>query len=395
MPPCKYLIYRYSQESVQLLRQVGAGISHRILDVKALVREAVWLGRVPVFLNSAMLGSKHNWDVEFDDPWSKYLDINNIEVYFRLENFTRNVTLSAITLAEFDALHIPASEQLDINAASTITADDNQRFRVISRVMGSADVLWGKQRSLSRANFFVDVVVTDKDQKKKEGLLVEVHMPISQQVKDMALQVKKMLPDKYVGMHLRRGDFLQCSIIMKITSPKFILRRLKQLGITTDTALFIMTNEIAPNFLNPIRKKYRVFTYKDFPNVVKGVTFSSGMDNYLLFMVERTVVRQAETYIRAANNTVVTRDGVIKLPNKSVIPRYRCDVGSINLDGKYHSIFCSEDIAWVQKVRIKEFKDLYSPFELRVWRRLMRIRHLLILVRTRAFRKMREYIFTS
>ncbi len=103
----RYLIYHEKSP-------VFSGFNHSASQLCTQIREAAWLGRVPVFPNVAPFYPHHNFGHPNKFPWSKYLDISNINSFFVLKNYHRAHSLSAITQAGFDALNIPDSEQLKL-----------------------------------------------------------------------------------------------------------------------------------------------------------------------------------------------------------------------------------------------------------------------------------------
>ena len=103
---------------------------------------------------------------------------------------------------------------------------------------------------------------------------------------------------RFAAVHVRRGDRIAFGEVPdRLTSPQHIRQRLRHWGAADGAVVYIASDERDPDFWRPLQETYRLFRYVDFPQLealISGV--DEAPDNYLLFQVEREVLR--EGYLR-------------------------------------------------------------------------------------------------
>ena len=99
-------------------------------------------------------------------------------------------------------------------------------------------------------------------------------------------------------MHVRRGD----RGWKRFTVPARIRARLAAWGVADGSVVFILSDERAPGFWEPLKEHYDLVRYADCPRLAGLVSGADGCrpDNYLLYEVEKEIMRNAalriETY---------------------------------------------------------------------------------------------------
>ena len=110
---------------------------------------------------------------------------------------------------------------------------------------------------------------------------------------------------RFVAVHVRRGDRLaRREYSGRLTKPPHIRKMLEGRGVTNGEVLFIASDERRQDFWDPLKKYYRVVRYVSFPALKALVTQPSQAlprqpppDNYLLYQVEREIMRSAALWI--------------------------------------------------------------------------------------------------
>jgi len=293
----KYLFYNCPSGTAR------AGLTHWMSNLNALSREAAWLGRIAVFPDcTKCLSPSHNLGYPVRSSWETYWDLENIEVTFNLGGgHNNNFILSAMAQAEFNALGIPTADILRPDNEHIISAEENARYQAIIRNMTAG--LWRMSTpQLFDHHAFAHAIATPVNA-KNQNETVKVTLNPSHKVLEMAGHVIGKLPNDYYGIHIRRGDCLQFHKYAKITSPKFILKKLGKVGIRAGATLFVMTDEQDERYLDFLKAEYRVIRYTDFPKLKSLITFPEPIDNYLLFMVENEVLKHARQRIYTVQNS--------------------------------------------------------------------------------------------
>ena len=93
----------------------------------------------------------------------------------------------------------------------------------------------------------------------------------------------------YIALHVRRGDRLKLNRRYdKHTQSENIARILFE-NLNQVQNVFLMSDEQTPGFFDPLKEKFSIFTYLDFPEISKLVK-DALPDNFLLFCVEKKSV---------------------------------------------------------------------------------------------------------
>ena len=99
---------------------------------------------------------------------------------------------------------------------------------------------------------------------------------------------------RFVAMHVRRGDRIALGEVPdRLTQSAHVGRCLRDRGVAAGAVVYIATDERDPDFWRPLQDIWRVFRHADFPALDALVSGAGeAPDNYLLFQVEREILRE-------------------------------------------------------------------------------------------------------
>lgn len=101
----------------------------------------------------------------------------------------------------------------------------------------------------------------------------------------------------YVGVHVRRGDRLAWGQFPPAyTEPPHIEAVLTRMAVYPAEVLFVASDERDPGFFEPLRTRYRLHRYTDFP-YLQALVSGDDPDNYLLYQVEKEILRRGRLWI--------------------------------------------------------------------------------------------------
>ena len=133
---------------------------------------------------------------------------------------------------------------------------------------------------------------------------VSFAMRPSARVRELAAPVLAALgarwPDGFAAVHVRRGDRL-FGPTGWFTRPAVVRRRLRSLGVGDGAPLFVLTDERDPGFRRALAARFEVAASADFPALATLVDpgFDGVPDNYLLYEVEKAVMRDARVRVES------------------------------------------------------------------------------------------------
>lgn len=251
------------------------GINHLRFALELLVREAVSMGRTPVAFKPRF-DPRHNLGHDLDADWDRYIDLNHVELVER---------------ATGAVMAIRMLRRADLGPVEPLAA------------------LW-----VEREHAFTERECRDHDlvvRHNKTGLHIPaVHDGVaglpqyvvrfrpSDQIHRLAQAVQRQL-GHYCGVHVRRDDMLE----MKDVYPN--LDRDTQPGRMGDTlakvvdegsTVYILTNERNKTFFAPLKSRFRILQYFDFPELAALVD-GPRPDNFLLFEVEKLLFEQSHVKV--------------------------------------------------------------------------------------------------
>ncbi len=251
------------------------GINHLKYSLDLLIRESVSLGRTPIVFKPRF-DPRHNLGKDVDAEWSKYIDLERIEI---------------TNAAQGTGIRTKALQRSDAGLFDSRSAAWFERDHVITQ----------------RENSTFDIIVRHN----KTGLLIDaihggssglpghvVRFTPSRQIVELALLVKQGLGE-YCAMHVRRDDMLEMKDLYpnleRDTQPDRILETLLR-TVPRRSRIYIMTNERDRSFFEPLRSEFDVHQYFDFP-ALRDLIECEQPDNFMLFEIEKVLFEQASTKI--------------------------------------------------------------------------------------------------
>lgn len=264
------------------VRPVAAGMDHQLSNLRCLLAEAHAMGRLAV-LPPLRLEARHNFGSAREWVWDSYFDLD----------------ASRLVGANGEEYKLPLVRELPCGILETHIVPPRG--------------LWS---ATERAPLVIRQV---QDELYRKEVPVRQPAPLlwlrpSATVLNLAAPVIASLLDRcpagFAGVHIRRGDRLWGPMKWLMRPPN-IRRRLKKLGIRDRAGVFFMSDEHDASFWAALAPSYDVVRYTDFPELVELVAASGGRtpDNYLLYEVEREVMRHAakrvETFPIAGREPVI------------------------------------------------------------------------------------------
>ena len=259
---------------------VLAGLEHHAGNLRCLLREAHATGRLAV-LPPLALHRKHNFGHARDWRWQDYYDLDAS-------------TLVDAAGREHPLPIAPAlSDQRDggptplvVRPGGHIPTNGNSHPLVV--------------RTFRRQLFENEVPQEGRPPVALEFRPAEPVLRLAQRTSQHLASLARRggAPENgYVGVHVRRGDRLgEFEFPSERTEPPHIKAVLTRMAVYPAEVLFIASDERDPGFFDPLRACYRMLRYTDFP-YLEALVSGDDPDNYLLYQVEREVLRRARLWI--------------------------------------------------------------------------------------------------
>jgi len=281
----------------------GAGLGDRRALMMAIIRHALVRERVPV-LCSLGLGAQHNHNLPLTregERWETYFDLENVTAIFQRQDDRAVVSIKPVKVLTLLGLFKEAWPQLFFGQQSggDWLLDDLPYGNNESPILRtSLDTRRGK--NLAPALL------------KEHGLTIDIQIPPSQKVKSIAQGAIDSLKGhgNYYVLHIRRGDRLDISseLLDHATQPGAILDKVKDI-FPEGSALYIMTDEWDRTFFDPLRNRYRIYRYFNFPELAELV-HGKRPNNHLLFAAERWMASQATKECRTFVDDDTVRENI-------------------------------------------------------------------------------------
>jgi len=321
LPRIKILVEAYSVSVVpylpakyaHFLRRGEAGLTDRHAVMINTIRQALVRERIPV-MGSLRLAAQHNHGIPItpeEEQWETYFNLENVTAIFRRQD--DNAVMSAgpvkvLTLSRFLKETWPQTlfrRKLPFGQKSKGQWLDDLPYE-------------GNESPILRA-IFDDRKGKSLESKllKEHGLTIDIQIPPSQKVKSIAQGVidELQLDGKYYVLHVRRGDMVQKNEFLETaTQPETIIKKIKDI-FPEKAILYIMTNEWDRKFFDPMKARYRVRRYFNFPKLAELV-YGKTPNNYLLFAVEQVIASQATKQCRTFVNSETIRKNIPTLTEK-------------------------------------------------------------------------------
>ena len=259
--PCRYL--RYDE-----MTAVEAGMDHQLMNLECLLCEAHAAGRLAV-LPALRLAPKHSFGVQGNWKWDSYFDLDG----------SRLVDAAGTEYPLPMARHPP-----DIDAPA-LTLAPGQCARATAGDSGLA------VRCIDHFNFYRVV-------REECRAPLRLHVRHSRRVRELARPVVADLRarggGRFVGVHARRGDRVG-QYPSRLTEPAAIRSHLRDHGAPDGSVVFLMSDEHAPAFWEPLGEHYDLGRYTHYAPLAALVSRSGDRrpDNYLLYAVEKEIMSNA------------------------------------------------------------------------------------------------------
>jgi hypothetical protein len=261
----KFLQYSFKRDLI-------TGTNHQLFNLFVLLAESAILERTAVVPDLKLAG-KHNNGILITPPFSKYIDLSNC-----------SESVSLISLKDFEHIKVSSSKTV-LETVSTQSLKE------------SPDDLIVREFDISVARIpFIDELV------KETFYTLRALSKPAHQVSLHAEAIARSLKNFNV-VHVRRTDMLNLPWwkfpgLDRGTRPRRIRRRIAQ-WIDDGSNLYIMSDEQQDGFFDPLRAWYKVFTYRDFPSLIK----IKAEDNFLLYEIEKAIANKAQVRVEMFNHT--------------------------------------------------------------------------------------------
>ena len=253
-------------------RPTRAGINHLRRNLEVLLREAHLLGRLAV-LPALRLAPQHNFGVDRQWRWDTYFDFEG-SALVDAAGTVRALPLAAQPPpAGCPALLLPPGVPVPESVAG--------QPLVVRQV---TNAVFGKEVRCARYG------------------PPDFRFRPAPRVLDLARDVVARLRDRGTGefcaVHVRRRDRL-FGPMRWLTGPARVRARLQAVGVPDGAVVYVLSDERAPGFWEPLASRYELARWEDFPELggIVSRTAPGGPDNYLLYEVEKQVMREASRRI--------------------------------------------------------------------------------------------------
>ena len=263
------------------------GLRYKQIALIGAMAEALWYGRTLV-VPKIYVVPHHNYGRGFTISWEKYRDLRKSTLTFSTSSGNIELKVPIISEQELAKLNIPEEETLYIGGSSPVSAEQEKQYRHIIY----DNISWKNLRhspSLPTSSLL-------SQYQNVEFQFELSNLQFNSTLQNIAQKIDALLPKPYCVVHVRYGDKvclyggLQIEDVKTLrfsNCPKNIIDKLCNAGLQNH-ALYLMTNATdtdSEGLTRSLRKKFKVFTYRDFPSLcalVEGDT----PDNYALFTVE-------------------------------------------------------------------------------------------------------------
>ena len=253
-------------------RPARAGINHLRRNLEVLLREAHLLGRLAV-LPALNLAPQHNFGVDRQWRWDAYFDLDG-SALVDAAGTARALPLAAQPPpAGCPALVVPPGAPVPESAAGQPC--------VVRQV---ANPVFGKEVPGARRG------------------PPHFRFRPAPRVLELADRVVTELRDRGGGefgaVHVRRRDRL-FGPMRWLTGPARVRARLQAGGVPDGAVVYLLSDEREGGFWEPLASRYDLARWEDFPELgsIVSRTAPGGPDNYLLYEVEKQVMREASRRI--------------------------------------------------------------------------------------------------
>lgn len=263
----------------QPCRPFVAGLKHWSSNLHCLLGEAWETGRLAI-LPPLVLDPKHNFGIDREWKWESYFDLDR----------------SALIDAGGREQPLPISPHRADASLPTLVLQPGEPMPTRARRYPLAI------RRIESHTFKREVPTNGW---LATNLRLAPAACVLKLVWPVILHLSGLDGGRFVAVHVRRGDRLaRREYSRRLTEPPHIRKILQERGVADGAVLFIASDEGRQDFWDPLKKYYRVVRYVDFPSL-KAIVAPSNQspprhgprDNYLLYQVEREIMRRAALWI--------------------------------------------------------------------------------------------------
>lgn len=253
---------------------VVTGMNHQLANLECLMREAYTTGRLAVLPALKLLPS-HNFGVSHEWRWESYVDLGESQLV--------DIAGTERPLPLVTRLPDAAMRTLTLEPGACMPSSSANYDLVVRRI----------ERSLYR-----------KDVPAKDGPPIRFRLRPAPRVLELARPVLADLTargdGRFVAVHARRKD----RGLKSFTEPARIRAHLEAKGVADGAVVFLLSDERTPDFWAPLKAHYELVRHTDYPPLAALVSRADGRcpDNYLLYEVEKEIMRSAAMRIETFPN---------------------------------------------------------------------------------------------
>lgn len=255
------------------------------------------MGRIAVIGDLPLL-YHHNKYAECDNNPQLYFDFGRAR--FLSRDSDTSEPLSYMMAKDFDITEFPSHQVKNLSDEECLLAPNNRNWMVsISKEID-------ERYPVIALNVHNDFFDFRTHHRRSEGL--RAYVPFSPEATKLAEQVVQKIikhdspgiNNNYCCLKLRRGDRVKAQKLGyfarfyrdAVSSAKNVMSNLDDHELVNEnTPIYLMTDESEEGYYDSLCEKYRVYQYKDFPELYRLVHPSDGRvpNNYFLYAVEMQI----------------------------------------------------------------------------------------------------------
>ena len=275
-------------------RPAARGINHMLANLQCLLREAHASGRLAV-LPTLRLAGEHNFGVARDWCWDDYFDLAGSRLVDAGGTALPLPLVAAVPAEVGAAVHLAPRASLTDRAA---------RATLVARHMRGS--------------------VHRRDVPRRCRPYVGFRMRPSARVRSLAAPVVAALRERgqgdFAAVHVRRGDRLAAPWLRRLVAPQRIVRRLRRSGVPAGAVLFVLADEDVADLSASLAPAFASASRADFA-ALSALVAGPEPDNYLLYEVEKEVMRAAGVRIETHPGPRIDVSARSTDPHATLIPR--------------------------------------------------------------------------
>lgn len=251
-------------------KPVVSGLNHQLRNLQCLIAEAHAAHRLAL-LPPLRLEKRHNLGVANDWRWETYFDLEASRI---VDVFGKEHPL-------------PLVRGLPSRSLWTQTLAPRERF---SEMAANAEMVIRRIRN--------EVFSRNVPSFQPTTFRMRPSARVLSMARPVVATLRSRWPAGYAAVHIRRSDRLW-GPMKWLMRPSHIRRRLHSFGISDGAGVYFLSDERDPVFWAALAPHYEIARYPEFPELATLVSGVDGRkpDNYLLYEVEKEVMRHAQVRI--------------------------------------------------------------------------------------------------